>query len=88
MSKAFRLGGHIETDKHTNTFKKQDSQVEKLTKTVMVKVCYSFSMFCLFFSHLLDINALDLLPLTKWFNCCFAGVLDESSLAKYVLSYI
>lgn len=34
------------------------------------------------YNHLLDINSLDLLPFTKWFNCCFAGVLDESSLAK------
>ncbi|KAJ0170672.1 hypothetical protein K1T71_013444 [Dendrolimus kikuchii] len=34
------------------------------------------------YNHLLDINALEVLPLTKWFNCCFAGVLDDTSLAK------
>ncbi|XP_063629816.1 TBC1 domain family member 7 [Cydia splendana] len=34
------------------------------------------------FNHLADIYALDALPLTKWFNCCFAGVLDDTSLAK------
>ncbi|XP_049880823.1 TBC1 domain family member 7 [Pectinophora gossypiella] len=32
--------------------------------------------------HLSEVNALDVLPLTKWFNCCFAGVLDDTSLAK------
>ncbi|XP_026754237.2 TBC1 domain family member 7 [Galleria mellonella] len=34
------------------------------------------------YNHLVDINALEVLPLTKWFNCCFAGVLDDTSLAK------
>ncbi|CAD0205377.1 unnamed protein product [Chrysodeixis includens] len=34
------------------------------------------------FNHLVDINALEMLPLTKWFNCCFAGVLDDTSLTK------
>ncbi|XP_013165346.1 PREDICTED: TBC1 domain family member 7 [Papilio xuthus] len=34
------------------------------------------------FNHLVDINALDVLPLTKWFNSCFAGVLDVTSLPK------
>nr|XP_021190067.2 TBC1 domain family member 7 [Helicoverpa armigera] len=34
------------------------------------------------FNHLVDINALEVLPLTKWFNCCFAGVLDDTSLTK------
>ncbi|CAH2058974.1 unnamed protein product, partial [Iphiclides podalirius] len=34
------------------------------------------------FNHLVEINALDVLPLTKWFNCCFAGVLDDTSLPK------
>ncbi|KAM3957281.1 TBC1 domain family member 7 [Aphomia sociella] len=34
------------------------------------------------YNHLVDINALEVLPLTKWFNCCFAGVLDDTSLPK------
>ncbi|CAK1540892.1 unnamed protein product [Leptosia nina] len=34
------------------------------------------------YNHLVEIKALDLIPLTKWFNCCFAGVLDDSSLTK------
>ncbi|KPJ10026.1 TBC1 domain family member 7 [Papilio machaon] len=34
------------------------------------------------FNHLVDMNALDVLPLTKWFNSCFAGVLDVTSLPK------
>ncbi|XP_059045584.1 TBC1 domain family member 7 [Achroia grisella] len=34
------------------------------------------------YNHLLDISALEVLPLTKWFNCCFAGVLDDTSLTK------
>lgn len=34
------------------------------------------------FNHLVDISALEVLPLTKWFNCCFAGVLDDTSLTK------
>lgn len=34
------------------------------------------------YSHLAEINALEVLPLTKWFNCCFAGVLDDTSLTK------
>lgn len=34
------------------------------------------------YSHLVEINALEVLPLTKWFNCCFAGILDDTSLAK------
>ncbi|CAG9569092.1 unnamed protein product [Danaus chrysippus] len=34
------------------------------------------------YNHLVEVQALDKLPLTKWFNCCFAGVLDETSLTK------
>lgn len=34
------------------------------------------------YNHLSDINALEGLPLTKWFNCCFAGILDDTSLTK------
>ncbi|XP_050674923.1 TBC1 domain family member 7 isoform X2 [Leptidea sinapis] len=34
------------------------------------------------YNHLLDIKAIEMLPLTKWFNCCFAGVLDDTSLTK------
>ncbi|XP_072933199.1 TBC1 domain family member 7 [Epargyreus clarus] len=34
------------------------------------------------YNHLVEINAWDALPLTKWFNCCFAGVLDDTSLTK------
>ncbi|XP_013141795.1 PREDICTED: TBC1 domain family member 7 [Papilio polytes] len=34
------------------------------------------------FNHLMEINAMDVLPLTKWFNSCFAGVLDVTSLPK------
>lgn len=34
------------------------------------------------YSYLVDVNALEVLPLTKWFNCCFAGVLDDTSLPK------
>ncbi|KAI5641078.1 rab-GTPase-TBC domain-containing protein [Phthorimaea operculella] len=34
------------------------------------------------YNHLVDINALEVLPLTKWFNRCFAGVLDDTSLTK------
>ncbi|CAB3258609.1 unnamed protein product [Arctia plantaginis] len=34
------------------------------------------------YNHLVEIKGLQVLPLTKWFNCCFAGVLDDTSLAK------
>ncbi|KAL4703366.1 hypothetical protein ACJJTC_015444 [Scirpophaga incertulas] len=34
------------------------------------------------YNHLLDVNALEMLPLTKWFNCGFAGILDDTSLTK------
>ncbi|KAF9811073.1 hypothetical protein SFRURICE_012472 [Spodoptera frugiperda] len=34
------------------------------------------------FNHLVDINAMEVLPLTKWFNCCYAGILDDTSLTK------
>ncbi|XP_041985186.1 TBC1 domain family member 7 [Aricia agestis] len=34
------------------------------------------------YNHLNEIQALEALPLTKWFNCCFAGVLDDTSLTK------
>ncbi|KAG7297593.1 hypothetical protein JYU34_019648 [Plutella xylostella] len=34
------------------------------------------------YNHLVDIKGLDILPLTKWFNCCFAGILDDTSLTK------
>ncbi|XP_045506591.1 TBC1 domain family member 7 [Colias croceus] len=34
------------------------------------------------YNHLIEIKALDKLPLTRWFNCCFAGVLDDTSLTK------
>ncbi|XP_022113345.1 TBC1 domain family member 7 [Pieris rapae] len=34
------------------------------------------------YNHLIEIKALEKLPLTKWFNCGFAGVLDDSSLTK------
>ncbi|KAL0811599.1 hypothetical protein ABMA28_009972 [Loxostege sticticalis] len=34
------------------------------------------------YNHLLDVNALEALPLTKWFNCCFAGILEDTSLTK------
>ncbi|XP_026494553.1 TBC1 domain family member 7 [Vanessa tameamea] len=34
------------------------------------------------YNHLVEKKALDVLPLTKWFNCCFAGVLDDTSLTK------
>lgn len=34
------------------------------------------------YNHIIDKKALDVLPLTKWFNCCFAGVLDDTSLTK------
>ncbi|XP_053619415.1 TBC1 domain family member 7 [Plodia interpunctella] len=34
------------------------------------------------YNHLSDLGALEVLPLIKWFNCCFAGILDETSLAK------
>ncbi|XP_068625638.1 TBC1 domain family member 7 isoform X2 [Battus philenor] len=34
------------------------------------------------YNHLVEINSLEVLPLTKWFNCCFAGVLDDTSLPK------
>ncbi|XP_045780518.1 TBC1 domain family member 7 isoform X1 [Maniola jurtina] len=34
------------------------------------------------YNHLVEIKALEVLPLTKWFNCCFAGVIDDTSLTK------
>ncbi|XP_063834723.1 TBC1 domain family member 7 [Ostrinia nubilalis] len=34
------------------------------------------------YNHLLEVNALEALPLTKWFNCCFAGILEDASLTK------
>lgn len=32
--------------------------------------------------YLQDINALEVIPLVNWFNCCFAGILDDTSLPK------
>ncbi|CAH2261787.1 TBC1 domain family member 7 [Pararge aegeria] len=34
------------------------------------------------FNHLVEIKALEALPLTEWFNSCFAGVIDDTSLTK------
>ncbi|XP_034837290.1 TBC1 domain family member 7 isoform X1 [Maniola hyperantus] len=34
------------------------------------------------YNHLVEIKALEVLPLTKWFNCCFASVIDDTSLTK------
>ncbi|CAG9794638.1 unnamed protein product [Diatraea saccharalis] len=34
------------------------------------------------YNHLVELNALEKLPLVKWYNCCFAGILDDTSLAK------
>ncbi|XP_067008700.2 TBC1 domain family member 7 [Anabrus simplex] len=34
------------------------------------------------FAHLVDIGALDAIPLHSWLCCCFAGIISESSLEK------
>lgn len=34
------------------------------------------------YKYLQKIGVLDNLPLAKWFDCCFAGVLNETALAK------
>lgn len=34
--------------------------------------------------HLENIKILNLLPLSMWFESCFAGVLNETAIAKYV----
>lgn len=34
------------------------------------------------YRHLLSLKCMEVLPLNKWFQCCFAGLLDEVSLAK------
>lgn len=35
------------------------------------------------YRHLKRIGVLDDLPLRKWFDCCFAGILNEMALGKY-----
>lgn len=35
------------------------------------------------YKHLQKIGALDNLPLQKWFDCCFSGILEETALGKY-----
>lgn len=34
------------------------------------------------YKHLQQIGALEKLPLHKWFDCCFAGILEENALGK------
>lgn len=34
------------------------------------------------YKHLQKIGVLDTLPLEKWFDCCFAGILNETALGK------
>ncbi|XP_023011491.2 TBC1 domain family member 7 [Leptinotarsa decemlineata] len=35
-----------------------------------------------YYKHLLKEGILDNLPLAKWFDCCFAGILNDNALAK------
>lgn len=34
------------------------------------------------YKHLSDIYVLNLLPLHSWFECCFAGIINESAVGK------
>lgn len=34
------------------------------------------------YKHLHDIDVLNNLPLTIWFECCFAGIINETTLGK------
>lgn len=36
------------------------------------------------YKHLENIKVLNLLPFPMWFDSCFAGVLNETAIAKYV----
>lgn len=39
------------------------------------------------YKHLVNIDALHNLPYDAWFCSCFAGVICDGSIAKYVLNY-
>ena len=36
------------------------------------------------FVHLVHLNAFNVVPFPKWFNSCFAGVLPETALERWV----
>ncbi|CAH1973882.1 unnamed protein product [Acanthoscelides obtectus] len=40
-----------------------------------------------YYKSLVRNGILDNLPLNKWFDCCFAGILNDSALAKYLKSW-
>lgn len=40
------------------------------------------------YKHLLDIKVIQILPFLSWFESCFAGIINEQALAKYILKNI
>lgn len=42
----------------------------------------------LLYNHLRRMGILEKLPLEKWFDCCFAGILNETALGKYDIQRI